>query len=70
MGVRKEYQNSRLSGIMSFGLFEACRKTATKVGCNEAELSWVLEENTRLSKLLEAVGCVKYKTYRLFHKEL
>lgn len=70
MGVRKEYQNSRLSGIMSFGLFEYCRRSATKIGCEEAELSWVLEENTRLSKLLETVGCVKYKTYRLFHKEL
>ncbi len=70
MGVRKEYQNSRLSGIMSFGLFEACRKTAIKIGCEEAELSWVLEENTRLSKLLETIGCVKYKTYRLYQKEL
>lgn len=70
MGVRKEYQNSRLSGIMSLGLFEACRQTATAIGCEEAELSWVLEENTRLSKLLEAVGCVKYKTYRLFQKDL
>lgn len=70
MGVRTEYQNSRLSGIMSFGLFEACRQTAIKIGCEEAELSWVLEENTRLSKLLETVGCVKYKTYRLFQKDL
>ncbi len=70
MGVRKEYQNGRLSGIMSFGLFEACRQSAVKVGCVEAELSWVLEENTRLSKLLETVGCVKYKTYRLYRKEL
>lgn len=70
MGVRTEYQNSRLSGIMSFGLFEACRQSAIKLGCEEAELSWVLEENTRLSKLLESVGCVKYKTYRLFQKDL
>ncbi|MBT6035816.1 MAG: hypothetical protein HOH18_05010 [Kordiimonadaceae bacterium] len=70
MGVRTEYQNSRLSGIMSLGLFEACRLTATKIGCEEAELSWVLEENTRLSKLLLEVGCVKYKTYRLFQKDL
>lgn len=70
MGVRKEYQNSRLSGIMSLGLFEACRQTATAIGVEEAELSWVLEENTRLSKLLETVGCVKYKTYRLFQKDL
>lgn len=70
MGVRTEYQNSRLSGIMSFGLFEACRQSARKIGCEEAELSWVLEENTRLSKLLETIGCVKYKTYRLFQKDL
>lgn len=70
MGVRKEYQNSRLSGIMSFGLFEACRQSAIKIGCHTAELSWVLEENTRLAKLLETVGCVKYKTYRLFQKDL
>ena len=70
MGVRKEYQNSRLSGVMSFGLFEYCRQSAIKIGCNEAELSWVLEENTRLSKLLETVGCVKYKTYRLLRGSL
>lgn len=70
MGVRTKYQNSRLSGIMSFGLFESCRQSAIKIGCEEAELSWVLEDNTRLSKLLETVGCKKYKTYRLFQKEL
>ena len=70
MGVRTKYQNSRLSGIMSFGLFEICRQSAIKIGCEEAELSWVLEENTRLSKLLETVGCVKYKTYRLYQKDL
>ncbi|WP_438994298.1 hypothetical protein [Pseudemcibacter sp.] len=70
MGVRTEYQNSRLSGIMSFGLFEACRQSAIKIGCEQAELSWVLEENTRLSKLLESIGCVKYKTYRLYQKDL
>lgn len=70
MGVRTEYQNSRLSGIMSFGLFEACRQSAVKIGCENAELSWVLEDNTRLSKLLESVGCVKYKTYRIYQKDL
>lgn len=70
MGVRTEYQNSRLSGIMSFGLFEACRQSTEKLGCDTAELSWVLEENTRLSKLLETIGCVKYKTYRLYQKDL
>ena len=70
MGVRKEYQNSRLSGTMSLGLFDISRKAAIAAGCEQAELSWVLEENTRLSKLLESVGCIRYKTYRLFQKDL
>ena len=30
MGVRTKYQNSRLSGIMSFGLFEVCRQSAVE----------------------------------------
>ncbi|MCP3870743.1 MAG: GNAT family N-acetyltransferase [Gammaproteobacteria bacterium] len=70
MGIRRKYQNSQLGGIMSFGLFEACRKSGLKVGCKKAELSWVLEDNIRLAKLLDTIGCKKYKRYRLFHKAL
>lgn len=70
MGVRKKYQNTRLGGAMAFGLIETCRISAAAAGCTHAELSWVLEENTRLSKMLETIGCRKYKTYRLFSKAL
>jgi len=70
MGVRKDMQNSRIGGALAFALIEKCRENAIKAGCTHAELSWVLEENTRLSKMLETIGCWKYKTYRLFSQKL
>ncbi len=70
MGVRKAMQNTAVGGAMAFALIEECRIHAEKAGCTHAELSWVLEENTRLSKMLETIGCWRYKDYRLFTKEL
>jgi hypothetical protein len=70
MGVRTAHQNTRLGAALAFGLFEKTRLLVASTGVTEAELSWVLEENTRLSKMLETIGCVKYKTYRIFSKEL
>ena len=70
MGVRKEFQNTAIGGAMAFALIEECRIHAEKAGCTHAELSWVLEENTRLSKMLETIGCWIYKKYRIFGKEL
>ncbi|NOZ66701.1 MAG: N-acetyltransferase [Alphaproteobacteria bacterium] len=70
MGVRKEFQNTALGGAMAFALIEECRIQAEKAGCTHAELSWVLEENTRLSKMLETIGCWRYKNYRMYSKTL
>jgi len=70
MGVRQEFQNTVVGGAMAFALIEECRIQATKAGCTHSELSWVLEENTRLSKMLETIGCWRYKNYRLYSKSL
>lgn len=70
MGVRKEYQNTAVGGAMAFALIEECRIHAKKAGCTHAELSWVLDENTRLSKMLESIGCWKYKKYCMYTKTL
>ncbi|PCI32161.1 MAG: N-acetyltransferase [Alphaproteobacteria bacterium] len=70
MGVRKEFQNTVVGGAMAFALIEECRQQAEKAGCTHAELSWVLEDNTRLTKMLETIGCWRYKNYRMYTKEL
>ncbi len=70
MGVRKEFQNTAVGGAMAFALIEECRINATNSGCTHAELSWVLEDNSRLSKMLETIGCWRYKNYRMYTKAL
>ncbi len=70
MGVRKEFQNTAVGGAMAFALIEECRIHAANSGCTHAELSWVLEDNSRLSKMLETIGCWRYKNYRMYTKTL
>jgi len=70
MGVRKEFQNTVTGGAMAFALIEESRAHISSVGATHAELSWVLEDNPRLSKMLETIGCWRYKKYRMFSKDL
>ena len=35
-----------------------------------AELSWVLEDNMPMRRMIEALGAVPYKTYRIYEKAL
>jgi len=70
MGVRKEFQNSAIGGTLAFALIEKSREHIAQTGCTHSELSWVLEENSRLRKMLETIGCWQYKNYRIFQKNL
>ncbi|MDY0168091.1 MAG: GNAT family N-acetyltransferase [Thermoguttaceae bacterium] len=40
------------------------------LGYTGAELSWTLEDNKPINSAIEAVGAQRYKTYRIFEKEL
>ena len=39
-------------------------------GFERGELSWILEDNRPMRHILQAVGAVPYKTYRVFEKDL
>jgi hypothetical protein len=45
MGVRKQYQNSRLGAALALGVIVAAREPAVKRGIRKAEMSWTLEDN-------------------------
>jgi ribosomal protein S18 acetylase RimI-like enzyme len=62
LGVKEEYRGK---GIESALLIEALHVGFAK-GFREAEASWILEDNTMMRRLLEAVGGKVYKTYRLY----
>ncbi|QEG37066.1 GNAT family protein [Bythopirellula goksoeyrii] len=41
-----------------------------KLDYHGAELSWTLEDNTLVNRMIERVGGRRYKTYRIFQKDL
>jgi len=70
LGIKRDYQNQMSSSAMVFMLIDQLREEGLKDGIVHHELSWVLEDNHRLNKIIESFGSVPYKTYRIFEKQL
>jgi hypothetical protein len=70
MGVRKKYQSSRLGAVLALGVIEEVRRYHTANGVTEAELSWVLEQNTPTHHMIIQMGGKHDKTYRMYEKPL
>jgi hypothetical protein len=49
---------------------ERVRRLGVKYGAKKLELSWILEDNEGMRKILESIGGVVYKRYRIFAKDL
>jgi len=39
-------------------------------GTKSGELSWILEDNLPMRHMLEALGAIPYKTYRIYEKAI
>ncbi|WP_410528821.1 N-acetyltransferase [Serratia sp. AXJ-M] len=70
MGVRQEYQFSRIGPIIALLLIEALHDPFEKRAIDALEMSWILESNTGMRTILERIGAVPYKRYRLYEKQL
>ncbi len=70
MGVRKRYQDSPVGTALAFMLINAVQAPVIRRGIRDAELSWILDDNTGMRKMLEAIGAIQYKRYRIYQKEL
>ncbi len=64
MGVLKEYRHMALDTAMYYKLMEA----SLAKGYQWAEMSWILESNASMRRVLERLGCELYKTYRIYDK--
>jgi len=62
MGVLEEH---RLKGVESLFYQEGCR-VAVRKGYQWAEMSWILEDNYRVSRGIETMGGHVYRTYRIY----
>ena len=70
MGVRQEYQNSRLGMALAYTVIDAVRLALITKGIDEVEMSWILEDNTNMRHILESLGGEAYKRYRIYEKDI
>jgi len=70
MGVRQQYQFSRLGPVIALLLIEALKAPFEKRDIEALEMSWILESNTGMQAILESIGADPYKRYRLYEKSI
>ena len=70
LGIKRQYQNRLPGSALALLLIAELQQFAGRFGYRQHELSWVLEDNVRLNKILASLGAEQYKTYRLFEKRL
>jgi len=64
MGVLKEYRNKGYEIAMVHKTIE----NGWAMGMKGADCSLIVETNTAMSTVLEKIGCIRYKTYRVLKK--
>ena len=70
MGVRKKYHDSLLGAALAFMVIEGVQEPGLKRGIKKVELSWILEDNKGMHDIIESIGGVAYKRYRIYSKDL
>ncbi|MGM0441466.1 MAG: hypothetical protein ACQEQC_03495 [Elusimicrobiota bacterium] len=66
MGVKKEFQNKGVGPLMYYNSLVQ----AMKLGYEECEFSWILEDNEDTIKIGKMMGAKIYKKYRIYRKNL
>ncbi|MFY8092323.1 MAG: dATP pyrophosphohydrolase [Niveispirillum sp.] len=69
MGVRRDV-GGWLQAVLPFLIVDKMRLEARKLGYKWIELSWILEDNRPMRRIIEAIGSSRYKTYRLYERAL
>jgi hypothetical protein len=70
MGVKRKFARDFRGQLLPFLLIDKMRSEALKAGIQEVEMSWILEDNKPMRAIIEAAGSDRYKTYRIYQKQL
>ncbi len=70
LGVRRDHQGTVLGAAVALYIIDTLRTECQRLGVERGELSWILENNIAIRRIIEIVGGVPYKTYRLYEKSL
>ena len=70
LGIRKKWRNVRKYAPLSAFMYAEMNDGAKKLGIEEGELGWTLEDNGRVNAGITMMGAKLYKTYRVYEKAL
>ena len=70
MGVRRKFHGSPVGAALAMSVIDAIRTYHVGRGTIRAELSWILEDNIAMRRMIEAIGGKAYKTYRIFERTI
>ncbi|NJO36399.1 MAG: hypothetical protein HC871_00785 [Rhizobiales bacterium] len=70
MGIRQRHQSSMIGSALLPLLLKSLHKGLLAEGIGRVEMSWILDDNMPMRRVLEGLGAEAYRTYRLFEKPL
>jgi len=70
MGIRRKHHGTVLGATLLPMMFEKLRTRFLERGLEQLEMSWILEDNTAMRRVLEGIGGKVYKTHRVYEKAL
>ncbi len=70
LGVKEEYRASHRYGTLAAVLYVEVARRGAKAGYVGGELSWTLEDNVMINRGIERMGARRYKTYRVYEKQI
>jgi hypothetical protein len=70
MGVRRVHHGTPLGAALAIGVIDTVRRYHLSRGTHRAELSWILEDNLPVRRIVEQLGAIPCKTYRIYGKAL
>jgi len=66
MGVIEEYRERGIDALM----YVEAAKEAFRKGYKRCEMSWILEDNVMMNRIIQRIGGEVYKTYRIYEMDL
>jgi hypothetical protein len=70
LGIRTKWRNVRKYASLSAFMYAYMNEGGKKLGINEGELGWTLEDNGRVNAGIHMMGATPYKRYRVYEKAL
>lgn len=70
MGIRQRHQGSMIGSALLPLLLKSLHRGLLADGVKRLEMSWILDDNMPMHRVLEGLGAEAYRTYRLFEKPL